>query len=165
MQPNCPGYQERLCLSSWNRYSTRTGKARKNRTQRENFLARKTTETFSHVRLQISALGRRFAISHGSNQLIQCLRIKFRSKVERYMLDRRISQRSSVDLIGQCHGNRHVTYDSWTGPITQTILVSKTTNLPNLDVLSPDLRESLLPFCVFSQMATRDEKSAYRWPH
>ena len=85
MQPNCPVYQERLCLSSWNRYSTRTGKARKNRTRKESFLARKTTETFSHVRLQISALGRRFAISHGSNQLIQCWRSKFRSKVQGYM--------------------------------------------------------------------------------
>ena len=41
MQPNCPSYQERLCLSSWNRYSTRTGKARKNRTRKERFLARK----------------------------------------------------------------------------------------------------------------------------
>ena len=28
------------------------------------------------------------------------------------MWDRRISQRSSVDLIGQCHGYRHVTYDN-----------------------------------------------------
>ena len=60
MQPNCPGYQERLCLSSWNRSLTRTGKARKDRTRRESFLARKTKETFSHVRLQISALRRRF---------------------------------------------------------------------------------------------------------
>ena len=43
MQPNCPGYQERLCLSSWNRYSTqkkKKRKRRKNRTRRESFLAR-----------------------------------------------------------------------------------------------------------------------------
>ena len=46
MQPNCPGYQERLCLSSWNRYSTRTGKARKNRTRKESFLARKNDRNF-----------------------------------------------------------------------------------------------------------------------
>ena len=46
MQPNCPGYQERLCLSSWNRYSTRTGKARKNRTRKECFLARKNDRNF-----------------------------------------------------------------------------------------------------------------------
>ena len=46
MQLNCPGYQERLCLSSWNRYSTRTGKARKNRTRRESFLARKNDRNF-----------------------------------------------------------------------------------------------------------------------
>ena len=46
MQPNCPGYQERLCLSSWHRYSTRTGKARKNRTRRESFLARKNDRNF-----------------------------------------------------------------------------------------------------------------------
>ena len=46
MQPNCPGYQERLCLSSWNRYSTRTGKARKNRTRRRSFLARKNDRNF-----------------------------------------------------------------------------------------------------------------------
>ena len=44
MQPNCPGYQERLCLSSWNRYSTRTCKARKNRTRKESFLARKKND-------------------------------------------------------------------------------------------------------------------------
>ena len=64
------------------------------------------------MRLQISALGRRFAISHGSNQLIQCWQSKFWSKVQKCMWDRRISQRSSVDLIGQCHGYRHVTYDN-----------------------------------------------------
>ena len=70
MQPNCPGYQERLCLSSWNRYSTRTGKARKNRTRKESFLARKNDRNVQPCEiLQISALGRRFAISHGSNQL------------------------------------------------------------------------------------------------
>ena len=46
MQPNCPGYQERLCLSSWNRYSTRTGKAQKNRTRKESFLARKNDRNF-----------------------------------------------------------------------------------------------------------------------
>ena len=55
---------------------------------------------------------RKGPISHGSNQLIQCWRSKFRSKVQGYMWDRRISQRSSVDLIGQCHGYRHVTYDN-----------------------------------------------------
>ena len=89
MQPNCPGYQERLCLSSWNRYSTRTGKARKSRTRRGSFFSsKKRTETFSHVRLQISALGRRFAISHGSNQLIQCWRRKFlRSHIYPWTLD------------------------------------------------------------------------------
>ena len=46
MQPNCPGYQERLCLSSWNRYSTQTSKARKNRTRKESFLARKNDRNF-----------------------------------------------------------------------------------------------------------------------
>ena len=113
MQPNCPGYQERLCLSSWNRYSTRTGKARKNRTRKESFLARKNDRNFQPCEIaNIRALGRRFAISHGSNQLIQCWRSKFRSKVQGYMWDRRISQRSSVYLIGQCHGYRHVTYDN-----------------------------------------------------
>ena len=41
MQPNCPGYQDRLCLWTWNRNSTRTGKAGKNRTRRETLLNRK----------------------------------------------------------------------------------------------------------------------------
>ena len=155
MQPNCPGYQERLRLSSWNRNSSRTGKPRKNRTRRETFWTRindrNLPSCFGHARLrrrsgqsvkeaqwpigygvglrikwssvrirpwplrwvlgqgsllplsqgesftlasisylailvkyilakkkkkkkrlQISALGRKFAISHGSNQLIQC---------------------------------------------------------------------------------------------
>ena len=45
---------------------------------------------------------------------IQCWRSKFQSKVQKYMWDRRISQRSSVNLIGQCHGYRHVTYDKYT---------------------------------------------------
>ena len=53
MQPNCPGYQARLCLSSWNRNSTRTGKPLKNRTRRETFSIRKKkkkpTETFAQA--------------------------------------------------------------------------------------------------------------------
>ena len=146
MQPNCPGYQERLCLSSWNRYSTRTGKARKNRTRKERVLARKNDRNFQPCEI---------AISHGSNQLIQCRRSKFRSKVQGYMWDRRISQRSSVDLIGQCHGYRHVTYDkgliskvntqsqSWLNLVKSTIVL-----LQGL-VETPFFQNSMTPILLF----------------
>ena len=37
MRPNCPAFQERLCLSSWNRHSAWTAEARKNRTEEKAF--------------------------------------------------------------------------------------------------------------------------------
>ena len=86
MQPNCPGSQDGLCLSSWNRNSTRTGKPRKNRTRIETFWTRKNDRNlhsgFNHARLQISAQGRKFAISHGSNQLFRCWPSKFQSNLK-----------------------------------------------------------------------------------
>ena len=59
--------------------------SKKLNSKRNPFYLEKTTEIFGHVRLQISALGRKFAISDFMNQLIQCWRSKFRFKVQGYL--------------------------------------------------------------------------------
>ena len=110
MQPNCPSNQERLCLSSWNRYSTRTGKARKNRTRRESFLARKNDRNCQPR--EIANLSPRAEICNltwlesadsvlAKQVPVQSSKVHVRSQ----------NLATFVDLIGQCHGYRHVTYD------------------------------------------------------
>ena len=114
--------------------STPTGKPRRNRTQREAFWTRKNGRNlhsgFSHVRLQISALGQKFAISHGSNQLIRCWQRKFQSKGQGKMAESR-NVRLSIWLV--CA----MVTDTWhTGMITCILLWVKNrytfsaTNIP-----------------------------------
>ena len=93
--------------------STRTGKPRRNRTQRETFWTRKKAETFT----QASAMWDCKYQPWGRNLQYRMARISLsvlaeQVPVQRSRGDGRNSQCSSVNLIGLCHGYRHVTFDS-----------------------------------------------------